>query len=110
MNTSKKTIILSVALIIIAGLAVYGNSFNGNFFWDDDAMIKNNEYIKSWTYLPQIFTTDIGAGAKMGKTYTFYRPLQLVTYMIDHSLWKLNVKGYHLTNILLHIAAALSLY
>ncbi|MBN1869143.1 MAG: tetratricopeptide repeat protein [Candidatus Omnitrophica bacterium] len=30
--------------------------------------------------------------------------------MIDYFFWKLNVRGYHLTNIVLHIAAALSVY
>ncbi len=30
--------------------------------------------------------------------------------MLDYSLWKLNVQGYHLTNILLHILVALAIF
>ncbi len=99
-----------MALIIIMGFAVYSNSFNSNFFWDDGLLIKNNEYIRSWTNLAHLFTKDIGSGGGTGKTYTSYRPLQMVTYMVDYSLWTLNPKGYHLTNILLHISAALGVY
>lgn len=34
----------------------------------------------------------------------------MVTYTVDYTLWKLNIKGYHLTNILLHILAAITIY
>ena len=104
---NKKKFFLPIILIIILGFAVYGNSLNGQFIWDDEHLIENNPNIKSWSYLPRIFTEDIGAGG--GKEYSFYRPLQMMTYMADYSLWRLNVKGYHLTNIILHILVALCL-
>ncbi len=102
----KKAVFLSVALIIILGFAAYGNSLNGTFIWDDKVLVEENEHIRHWSHLQQLFIKDIGAGA--GNQYAFYRPLQMVTYMVDYSLWKLNAKGYHLTNILLHILTALS--
>jgi len=104
----KKSILFSIVLIIILGFTVYGNSLNGKFIWDDEFLIEKNKYIKSWSSIPLIFSEDIGRGG--GKEYSFYRPLQMTTYMIDYSLWKLNPKGYHLTNILLHIFVALSIY
>ena len=104
----KKIVLLSVFLIVVLGFTVYGNSINGEFIWDDNLLIKENIYIKDWSYIPKIFSEDVGSGS--GIEYHFYRPLQMVTYMVDYSLWKLDVKGYHLTNIVLHILAALGVY
>ena len=104
----KRTIFISIILIIILGFAVYGNSLNGEFLWDDEFLVEDNAYIKSWSHISKLFTENIGAGA--GGKYNFYRPLQMITYMIDYSLCKLDVKGYHFTNILLHISVALGLY
>jgi len=101
-------IFLSIALVIVLGFAVYGNSLNNGFIWDDDILIENNEHIKSWSHLAKVFTKDLGAGT--GNKFMSYRPLQTATYMMDYSFWKLNPRGYHLTNIVLHIAVALSLY
>jgi len=106
--TKKKHIFFSVFLIIILGFVVYGNSFHNDFFWDDKALIEDNRYVKDWSSISQTFTQDIGAGGD--KKWNFYRPLQMVTYMGDYSLWKLNAKGYHLTNIVLHIFVALCIY
>jgi len=100
--------LIPIALIIILGWFVYANSLKGGFIWDDDFLVKDNAYIKSWSHILKIFTEDIGAGAR--SHYIFYRPLQMITYMLDYSFWKLNVVGYHSTNILLHILVALSIF
>ena len=89
----KKTVLISIILIVGLGLSVYVNSLNGKFVWDDDFLVKNNVYIKSWGHLPRIFTEDDGVGG--GTKYNFYRPLRMVTYMIDYYIWKLDVRGYH---------------
>jgi tetratricopeptide (TPR) repeat protein len=91
----------SVHLIFIAlaGFLIYWNSLSGEFLWDDNFLIRDNSYIKNSVSLPQLFTGDIGEGA--GYCYGSYRPIQM---------WGLNVTGYHLTNILLHVFSALSIY
>ncbi|KPK42993.1 MAG: hypothetical protein AMJ78_00005, partial [Omnitrophica WOR_2 bacterium SM23_29] len=104
----KGTILLSIALIIILGFVAYGNSLNGELLWDDHYLVKKNLFIKNPAYLPNIFTENIGAGGK-GR-FSFYRPLQILTYMVDYSLWELNAMGYHLTNTLLHILVAIGIY
>src|SRR4030042_3013847 len=107
-NLSRYLIVGSIILIIVLGFITYTNSLHGQFIWDDDALVKGNLYIKDWSYLGNIFSEDIGAGAQ-GK-YSFYRPLLAISYMVDYSLWKLDVLGYHLTNIILHILVALAIY
>ena len=108
MFNQSKLVYISCALIMILGLAVYANSLGGEFLWDDHHLIEDNMTINRWSKVTRVFTTDIASGA--GGKYNFYRPLQIISYMFDYWLWKLNPIGYHLTNILLHILTALCLY
>ncbi|MFH1655614.1 MAG: tetratricopeptide repeat protein [Candidatus Omnitrophota bacterium] len=103
----KKSHIGSLGLIFLIGFIVYSNSLFNPFVWDDNALIVNNDLIKDTKYFFKIFTTHIGS--KIIPTNS-YRPLQMVSYMFDYHLWGLNTLGYHLTNIFLHIAAALLAY
>ncbi|MBN3038479.1 MAG: tetratricopeptide repeat protein [Candidatus Omnitrophica bacterium] len=105
---NKIALLLPLALIAILGLVIYANSLHGEFLWDDFHLVKQNKYITEWSGLPKVFTGGIGKGA--GRTYHFYRPLQLITYMIDYNFWGLNVFGYHLSNVLIHILVAFAVY
>ncbi|WP_049998992.1 hypothetical protein [Halococcus sediminicola] len=53
-----------------------------------------------------LFTQPLMAGSDFTTTALFYRPVSTLTYAIDYALWGLNPAGYHLTNLLLHTAAA----
>jgi tetratricopeptide (TPR) repeat protein len=108
MNREKVLIVTHLLLIALLSLIVYGNSLSDKFTWDDNAFIKNNQYIKSWSYIPKLFTENLGLG--VGKVYIFYRPLQMLSYTMDYSSWRLDARGYHLTNIIFHILAAFSIY
>ena len=103
-----KVVLVSVLLIIILGFSVYINVLNGEFIWDDNGLVKDNIHIKDWSYVSKGFTESIWSG--VGREGYFYRPLQVLSYMVDYSFWKLDVRGYHLTNILLHILVALAVY
>lgn len=105
---TKPRLIIHIALIIILGFVVYANSLGGKFVWDDYGLVKGNAYIKDWSNLPKLFSQGFGEGE--GVTPKFYRPLQMFVHMADYSLFGLNVKGYHLTSVLLHILAAIALY
>lgn len=107
-NLLRKISLFQIALIIILGLFIYANSLNGAFLWDDEFLVKDNICIKNFSKMPYIFTESIGMGA--GREGPCYRPLQMFTYMFDYSVWQLNVFGYHLTNVLLHIFAALAIF
>jgi len=102
----RKSVLIQLILIIIIGFSVYSNCLDGKFVWDDFGLVRDNAYIKSWQNIPEIFTKGMGGGGSSN----FYRPLQMATYVADYSLWGLNTVGYHLTNTLLHILAALAIY
>ena len=104
----KRFSLILVTLIILLGLAVYANSLQGQFIWDDGVFVRDNAYIRDWSRLIPVFTGDSGAGSSV--KMNCYRPIQILTYIVDYSLCGLNVSGYHLTNVILHIAVALAVY
>ncbi len=71
-------------------------------------MVSENVYINNWSKLPQLFKENIAAGGF--EKFNSYRPLQMLTYMLDYSFWKLDVRGYHLTNIILHVLVSLCVF
>jgi hypothetical protein len=98
-----------VFLIFAAvALSVYANSVTGSFLWDDHTLIENNLFIKNWRYLPDIFLNQLGSGA--GTSGMLYRPIQVLTYMIDYRFYRLSPAGYHITNIILHLLSGWFLF
>jgi tetratricopeptide (TPR) repeat protein len=75
----------------------------GFVLWDDRENFIDNPDFQGlgWATVAWAFTT-----ANMG----VYIPLSWLTLAGDHSLWGLNPFGYHLTNLLLHAAAAAVFY
>ena len=98
----------AIAIIIILGAGVYFNSINGEFVYDDKGLVRDNVYITNPAYIPKAFTENIFSGS--GVKSSFYRPLQMFSYTMDHIFWKKESRGYHVTNIALHILVALALY
>lgn len=99
---------IAIILIAVLGFAVYANSLSNKFIWDDNLLIRDNPYIKDASCLDGIFKRDIGEGAR-GKLI-LYRPVQMLTYAADYAFWGLNSFGYHLTNIALHVFAAIAVF
>jgi tetratricopeptide (TPR) repeat protein len=81
-------------------------SLQGQFLWDDSFLAQENPFIKSPLLIYQAF-----------RHYLFndsfsahYRPVQNLSFMVDYYFWNTDASGFHLTNILLHVASGLLLY
>ena len=105
-----KLLFLFPILIIILGFVAYANSLNGKFLYDDPILVENNKLIRAPSAVINFFTNDIFSGAAVGRKSSFYRPLQMASYTLNYSIGKLDVRGYHLVNTILHILVALSIY
>src|SRR3989338_1783883 len=105
----NSALLTHIILITILGLAVYANSLGGKFIWDDENLVKNNLFIREWSRAGLVFMRNISPNVT-GLNYSFYRPLQMLSYAADHALWGVNSFGYHLTNVILHILVAISIY
>jgi len=100
---SKKVFLV---IIFLVGFAVYSNSFQNEFLFDDIHNIQNNEQIRNTGNIVKVFQQRYGTQEGGG----FYRPILTLTYMWDYFLWKLQPIGYHITNILLHILVCLLIF
>jgi len=100
----KKTTLLLIIIIVLFGIISYINIFHHQFLWDDEFLIQENVFIRSWKNLPQIFSSCSGAGA--GRLDNFYRPMQLVAYTGIYSLFGLQSRAFLLLNVLIHLINA----
>ncbi len=68
---------------------------NGFVNWDDDVNLTENPHFRglSPAHLRWMFTTTL-----MGH----YIPLTWLSFGVDHAVWGMDPRGYHLTSVLLH--------
>ena len=92
------------ALIIACGLAVYGNSLFFDYtYFDDQELILNNQYFYGdLSNIGALFMDDMWRFTED----TYYRPLYMLTYMVDFQFTGTNLFGYHLTSIAIHLLSA----
>lgn len=88
----------SAILIIITGTLVYSNSFNCSFHFDDLQNIAFNPDIQDisnvsawWNYYPS-------------------RPVGIFTFVLNYAAGGTGVWGYHLVNLIIHLANALLVF
>jgi tetratricopeptide (TPR) repeat protein len=90
--------IASLFLLVIVPFLIYFNSFHNGFVFDDIPLIWENPGIRSLSNIPNLLWGGVGTGG------ISYRPLRFISYAVDYYFWGLNPVGYHLSNILFHIA------
>jgi tetratricopeptide (TPR) repeat protein len=88
-------------VIVAAGLLVYSNSLWVPFHFDDHGVIVDNPAVNRALPLPP----DRGVG-----DWLHSRMVVDATFQMNYRIHGLNVVGYHVVNILIHIANALLLY
>jgi len=97
--SNRTRLILQLCLIVAMTMAAYFPALNAGFIWDDDRYVTNNPLLTAPDGLRRIwFSLD---------SPSQYFPLTYTSFRIERALWGLRPFGYHLTNLLLHIANAL---
>lgn len=104
------------ALVLAAiAIAIYLPTLRYEYVLDDKVVMTENNYVKQgWAGIGTILTTESLEG-NLGKRSDLvigarYRPLSLVTFAMEYSLWGLNPMMSHLINVLLHGLLALVLF
>lgn len=106
MTDSRKTLLYRSIFIMVLLLAVYGNTLNHGFVWDDTDIIVDNPLLEKLSNIPAFFLSEDRIETASG----YYRPLTYVSFALDLAIWGLNPVGFNITNLFLHIATALSFY
>ena len=97
-NKEKKFNLFALFLIVIAGIAAHSNSFHCAFIFDDNPNITENLRIRNlwdihswWSFNPR-------------------RPIGFLTFALNYHFNELNVWGYHLVNLLIHLTNGILVY
>ncbi len=94
-------VLAGVALIALAAFFAYLPSLCGAFVLDDDKLLTDNRYIKAADGLYQFWCTTQALD---------YWPVSNTSLWLEWRLWGMNSTGYHVTNLILHIAASLLIW
>ena len=94
--TGRRGLALRMLLIALACAVVYAGSLSAPFFFDDVGSIPENPAIRSLATALQTPDEETVAG----------RPVVALTLALNYALGGLDVTGYHLFNLGVHIVAA----
>lgn len=99
---------LSVLLVAVG--IVYGQTAGFDFVtYDDyDLIYHNEEFLSKPGNMAAAFATDVFTTHRPESVY--YRPILLVSFIVDYQLWRLQPAAYHIVNVLLHLLTAALLY
>lgn len=95
-----------ILLIALTGMAVYSNTFNVPFQWDEQTYIRENPFIRDVSYF---------SNPAKAKGHEFYGALKnryvgYLTFALEYKLHGFDVRGYHVFNLLVHIINSLLVY
>jgi protein O-mannosyl-transferase len=95
------SLLAGIAVIILVAFIAYLPTLSNEFVWDDDALLTNNDFIKSPDGLYKFWY----ATEQMD-----YWPVTYSTLWIEWRLWGMHSTGYHINSLILHIVASLLIW
>ena len=114
MNTSKKpdspaesspryeTLLLSLLAVVV--ILIYADTLTTPFIFDDISNIRDNPHIRVTSLSLKNLTR---AACQSPESY---RPVANISFALNYYFTGLNLVGFHLVNILIHIAGGIFLY
>ena len=99
-------------LIFTLASFLYANSLHGGFTLDDKYVVMNNPVVRSAALdLDRLLATDYwGTPITAAASHKSYRPLTVLTVWLNHRVHGLDVRGYHVVNVLLHALASVLVF
>jgi protein O-mannosyl-transferase len=102
---------MHIFLIVCAGLMVYSNTFKAPFIFDDRINIVTNEALTDvGNFLHPAKLMEISAHSTNLKYAIMTRIVGYFTFALNYSVHGLNVTGYHIFNLAVHIVNSLLVY
>lgn len=103
MGTERAQVGIGLAAIVCVVLAAFANSLGGAFVLDDlPNLVANTKLAPLWPP-----TADLWAEPGRGLSG---RPVAAFSFALDRALWGLDPRGFHVTNVVVHVLAAWALF
>ncbi len=84
--------------MVVVTLAAYYPAMRGGFIWDDNLHLTRNELVRDASPA-RIWLAPFSS--------IEYYPVTWTSYWLEHRIWGMHPRGYHMVNVLLHAACAL---
>lgn len=98
--------VVHVLLIVALGILAYSNTFHAPFQWDEYAFIEGNPIVKNLSYfLEPSKAADLEYYNAFTARYVGY-----LTFALNYRLGGLDVTGYHIFNVTVHLVTSLMVY
>ena len=91
-----------MCLLFLLAVLPYLNSMRNGFVYDDDSQVLHNPYIRDFSHLREIFTTQVLFYEGVSSAPNYYRPLMNFGYLLCYRTFGPRAYGFHLVNLLLH--------
>ncbi len=104
--------LLAILGIVVLALVAYANAIDNKFALDDIGAILENPMVRGPIRLGRIFTSNYwsaGPGSVSIDDAGLYRPLTVLSFAIDYRLFGVAPAGYHIVNLIAHVAASVAL-
>ncbi len=108
-----------IILIILLGFLAYANTLSNGFVADDNQLLVQNTFYRSWDNFPRLFSIHSGIRDTIyytqettdkGSINPSFRLIDKLSFFADYASFKLEAWGYHLTNLGIHLFNAALLY
>ena len=96
-SQSSRPTIVPVIILTLAATLAYSNCLNAPFVFDDISSIETSPAIRSLWPLSQVVANS-------------NRPILNLTLAVNYAVGGLDVRGYHLVNVVVHLLAGLTLF
>jgi tetratricopeptide (TPR) repeat protein len=104
-------LLIHIALIGILGFLAYSNTFHSPFQFDSVINIVRNPVVKDFEYFTDARKAE---GLKTAQPWLYHalkgRYLGYLTFALNHKFHGLEVTGYHVLNLLIHLLNAFLVY
>lgn len=112
-STRRRTALVCVALAVMT-TAIYWQTGEFSFVnFDDNFFVYNNQHVLkglTWENVRWSMTAGIGKKATEWTDADYWRPLSLMSHMLDVSLFGLKAGAHHLMSVALHALTAVLLF
>lgn len=108
MTRRRATDVVLASVLLAAAFLAFRGTLACGFVWDDLIFVRDNRVLEDLRNIPRIIVSGDSVGTYLSNPY--YRPVATVTFALDSAAWGDDPFGFHLTNLLLHLAACLALY
>jgi len=100
----------AIAALLATVALLYGNGLASDFVWDDASVVlERSGFFADPANIRTILTSEDSTHVTGAKN-PYYRPLNILSYMLDYHLWGHDPFWYHLENLLLHALAVVLLF